>query len=129
MEGVANGHYARPERDLLAAKLVGVAVAVPALVARAGALALRPESRRRAEDLLPDHGVALHEAALIGIERAGLGEDGVGDSHLADVVQLGGAGELVELFARHAAGAPQGEGEVRHLLHVIEELRLALAQR
>lgn len=57
-----------------------------------------------AQDALADEGVLAHEGPLGIGERAGLAEDGVWDGGLADVVQFGGAADLVGLLG--------GEGEV-----------------
>src|SRR5215207_11223599 len=52
VEGVADGHDAGAERDLVPAQTVGIAAAVPALVARAHEPGNRPQRRRREQDAL-----------------------------------------------------------------------------
>ena len=46
-----------------------------------------------------------HALPLVGVERTGLVEDRVGDGDLADVVQLGGGGDQVELLGAPARAA------------------------
>ena len=46
------------------------------------------------------------------VERAGLVEDRVGDGDLADVVELGGAGHLVELLGAHVKLAPDRQRQL-----------------
>jgi hypothetical protein len=60
--------------------------------------------------------VAAHEGPLVVVERAGLVEDGVGDRHLAHVVQLGGHAHVVERLALEAQVAAHGFGETRRRL-------------
>jgi hypothetical protein len=67
----------------------------------------RLQRRRHLDDCLADHPVAAHEHALVLVERAGLGQDRVGDRDVADVVQLGGARDDV---ARLRAKARRGGG-------------------
>ena len=55
---------------------------------------------------------------------AGLVEDRIGNADLADVVQLGGAGDLVDLLAGHAEPAGHGDGELRHLARVLAQVGL-----
>ena len=71
---------------MVPAQAIGVAVAVPTFVARADDGGDRPECRSGAEDPLSEHGVLADEAPLLGIERAGLGQDRLGKTDLADVV-------------------------------------------
>ncbi len=103
--GVADGDDPRAERDLLAGERVGVARAVPALVAGADHRRDRREARRGGDDALADQRVAAHELPLVVVERPGLGEDLVGDRDLADVVELGGQAHVVHLVARGGRAA------------------------
>ena len=77
VEGVADGHDAGAERDLVAAQPVRIAAAVPALVARADEPGHRTQRGRGQQDALADQRVAAHEAPLDRVERAGLVEDRV----------------------------------------------------
>ena len=109
---------------------VGVAAAVPALVARADEPGDAARSAGAArEDALADQRVLAHQLPLRVVERPGLVEDLVGDRDLADVVQLGGAREHVELLGVEAEpprrrAAASAATPSRWSL----ELRLALAQ-
>ena len=70
--------------------------------------------------------MTAHEAPLLFIERARLVEDGVRDGDLADVVQLGGAFDLVELGVAEPqllAGRARQRGD---LADVLAELGSAL---
>ncbi len=86
--GVAGGDDPRQRRDLLAAEPVGVARAVVALVAGADDLAdLAEQAADAVQEPLALDRVALDDLELLGRERAGLVDDLVRDSELADVVQ------------------------------------------
>src|SRR5688500_2509641 len=87
VEGVADGHDARPKRDVVPAQAVRIAAAVPALVARANQARDGAKRRRGEQDALADQRMAPHEAPLDRIERAGLVEDGVGHRDLPHVVE------------------------------------------
>ncbi len=104
---------------------VGVAVAVPALVAGAHEPRNRLERRRSGEDALAEDRVAAHERPLALVERAGLREDRFGYRRLADVVHLGGAHELVELLGLEAHPPPDRERERSDAAEVIGERRQA----
>ena len=107
---------------------VGVAVAVPALVAGAHQLGDGAEGRRGGDDALADEGVAAHEGPLVVVERAGLVEDRVGDGHLAHVVQLGGHAHVVERLAFEAEVAADGLGELGHAAEMALEAGMALGK-
>ena len=123
--GVAHGDDRGPRRDLGAAQPVGVAGAVPALVAwsarcratgRSAGAALRMRSPRIVCWRMNSHSVASRAAGLV--------EDRVGDADLADVVQLGGAGDLVDLLAGHAEAARDGDRELGDLAGVLAQVGL-----
>ena len=59
--------------------------------------------------------MAAHQRLLGGVERAGLGEDLGQDRHLADVVELGGAGDVLAAAAVEPDDVGDGGGEVGHL--------------
>ena len=96
--GVADEDDPRAERDLLACEPVRIAVAVPALVARADQRRDRCHRRRRRQDPLADRRVGHHQRPLVVVERPDLVQDAVGDRDLADVVELRGADHRVELL-------------------------------
>src|SRR5205085_10786875 len=73
-----------------------VAAAVPGLVAGADGRSGAAEGGCAGEDPLPDQLVPADELPLLVVERAGLGENGVGDRELADVVQFGREPQLLE---------------------------------
>ena len=52
-----------------------------------------------------------HELPLVGVQWAGLVEDCVRDADLADVVQLRGAGDLVDLLGGHREAPGDADGE------------------
>src|SRR6478735_12472905 len=84
------------------ARPVGVAAAVPALVARAHELGDGAQRDGGAEDALADERVAGDERPLVGVELPGLVEDRAGDGDLADVVELRRLADVVELLAGEA---------------------------
>ena len=103
------------------------------------------DERRTAarQDLGTDRGVGLHHLELGRGERAGLQQDGVGDGHLADVVQTPGqaqaVGELVAFaqfggdLARHVAHphrvlARVGVAELSDDGQTLERLELVLLE-
>ena len=58
------------------------------------------------DDPLADQGVALDELPFVGVERARLAEDRLGNGGFADVVQLGGDPRQRRLRARALASPP-----------------------
>ena len=62
------------------------------------------------------------------VERAGLVEDGVWNGDLSNVVQLCGAGELVERFPFEAHPSSNGKGVRGDPVHMATECRFALSQ-
>src|SRR4051794_6710151 len=84
---VADEDDPRLERDLLARDAVGIAAAVPALVAVAHDLAHLLQLLDRRDDPLTELGMRLHDRALFRGQAAGLREDRALDADLADVVQ------------------------------------------
>ena len=110
--GVADGHDARADRDLRAAERVGVSLAVDAFVAGADELGDIMQGGGGGEDALADDWVAADVGPLVGVEGAGLVEDGFRDGDLADVVQLGGEADSLDLFLGQAqvTGGFSGEG-------------------
>src|SRR3954454_9634422 len=62
----------------------------------------RPQRRRRVQDALSQDRVLVHELPLAGSERTALVEQRSRYAHFADVVELGRAGDLVELVAAQA---------------------------
>ena len=127
--GVADEHDPRGERDRLAGQLVGVALAVHALVGRAHDRGDALERRRGLQDALADDRVAAHELPLGVVERAGLVEDRVGDGDLAHVVQLRRLAQVLELLGQQAEPLADRDGELRHAVDVGPERGMALRQR
>jgi hypothetical protein len=72
--------------------------------------------------------VATHELPLVVVERSGLVEDRVGDRDLADVVQLAGGDQMLQVNAGNAEVHRHRGGALGHLAAVQVELRFALAQ-
>ena len=123
LEGVAHEHDPRGERDRLARELVGVAVAVHALVRRAHDRRHALERGRGLQDALADDRVAAHELPLGVVQRARLVEDRVGDGDLAHVVQLRRLAQVLELLGRQAEPLADREGELRHAVDVVAAAR------
>src|SRR4051794_39655830 len=73
---VADRDDPRSERDVGAAQAIGVAAAVPALVAGADELADRAQRRNPGEDALADDRVLAHDLPLALVEWPGLVQDG-----------------------------------------------------
>src|SRR5215207_3090156 len=128
VEGVADAHDPRPEGDLVAGQLVGVAASVEVLVRGADQHRHRDEGRGARQDPLADHGVLAHVGPVLLAQRAGLVEDRVRHRHLADVVKLGRADDLVAALAGDPQLARGHGGEGADLGEVLAEVGLALAQ-
>jgi len=95
--GFAASHrLSTAEADRVAAEAVGIAVPVPALVVvqDPGGDRLDPE---RVEHAKADLGMALEDEALGLVQGAGLSQDLLRDGELAEVVELSGTLELLEL--------------------------------
>ena len=99
VEAVGDGDEAGEKRDLRAAEAVGVAAAVHAFVMAADGGEDGAAADHRGENAFAGAGMLADDGVLLGRERAGLVQDGVGDGDLADVVQLGGQAEEPSLFA------------------------------
>ena len=105
------------------ASAVRVAGAVPVLVARAHELRDRQQRGRGAQDALADDRVLAHEGPLLVGQRAGLVQDLVRDRHLADVVQLGRAHDLVQLLGEQRQPRADAHRELRDALQVVRRGR------
>ena len=88
----------------------------------------RGQGGRRGEDALADQRVLAHQPPLDVVERARLVQDVVGHGDLADVVQLRGAGEHVELLGVEPELAPGPRRQLGDVGHVAPQFRLALGQ-
>ena len=87
------------------------------------------ERRRGGDDPLPDERVLADEHPLVVVERAGLGQDRVGDRHLAEVVQLARLPEHVELVPGEAQTLADGGDEIADAVQMVVQLGLALVER
>jgi len=101
LERVGDGEHAARERDLVALEPPRVPAAVPALVQRQYPLGDLGHARAL-DDVAAERRVALHLQELVLGQPRGLEQDGVGDAHLADVVEDAGGPELLDLLLRHA---------------------------
>ncbi len=124
---VGDGHDAGLERDLVGGEAVRVAGPVPALVVVAHRGRRLAQAGQAGDQLLADRGVADHDAPLGVVERAGLGQDAVGDRDLADVVQQAAEAAAEDQRRRQPQLAGDRGGELGDLLAV--QLRHALAHR
>ena len=88
-EGVTHRDDAGPQGDLVAGQPVRMAAAVEALVGGADQPGRRGQNGCGPDDALPNEGMAAHERPLLGVQRAGLVQEVLGDGELADVVELG----------------------------------------
>ncbi len=129
LQRVAGGDDPRAERDLVAGEAVGVALAVPALVAGAHERRDGLQRRRRADDALPDDGVLLDDRPLVVVQRAGLVQDGRGHRDLADVVQLAGAAQVLQRVRVQPEALADLGREAADVLHVLLEVGVVLAER
>ena len=102
----------------LARLSVRIALAVHALVARAGDLEHDRIEVDLLEDVLGDHRVLLHHLPLLVVERARLVEDALRDPDLADVVQEGADLDRIELVALVAEAFGERDGDVGDALRV-----------
>ena len=127
VEDVAHRADAPDERDLLAGQAGRVAVAVPALVVGAGdLLGHAHDVRARARQQLgADRRVAAHELAVLGRERAGLQQDGVGHADLAHVVQQARVAQRLGLGRGHAQLQPEALAHAADALEVQAGLLVA----
>ena len=74
-------------------------------------------------------GVLADEHPLLVVEWAGLGQDRVRDRHLAEIVELAGLPEQVELVAGQAQPLADSGDEVADTVQVVVQLGLTLVQR
>src|SRR4051794_4143608 len=100
--GVADQDHARAERDRVAGEPVGVAAAVPVLVAVADEREHLGEEVDLGEDLGAHLDVALDLALLRLRERTRLVEDALRHRHLADVVERRRIAQVAQLPRAHS---------------------------
>ena len=110
VQGIGDGEYARADGDILAAEAAGVAGAVEELLVGEDDLGGVAEKGDASEHVVADLAVGAHDLLFLVVERAGLAEDAVGDGHLADIVEKGGAGKDGEIFKLDAHGLGDGDG-------------------
>lgn len=72
----------------------------------------------------PRDGVLAHEFPFGGVELARLVQDRITDGDLADVVELRGACQLVELFGVHSESSPDRDSKAGNAGGVVVEIRL-----
>ena len=87
VETVDDSQYSRANRDLFSAQAGRIAHAIPALVMAPDERRHRAGERHRAHDLRAHLRVDLHLPPLVRRERAGLGQDVLGNGQLADIVK------------------------------------------
>src|SRR5262249_61630061 len=87
----------------VACEVARVAVAVPALVMVEDPRGDRLDAER-VEHVLADLGMALEHLALARRQRPALAQDLLGDRELAEVVQLAGEADQLDLLARQGGG-------------------------
>ena len=75
-------------------------------------LGLPAKARHSQQDLVAEVGVALDGGPLVGVERAGLVEDGIRDPDLAHIVEQAGAGECPQLVCGQLHCAPDLDGKL-----------------
>ena len=80
--------------DLLPFETARIAGAVPLLMVGVGDLQRRAEETDRREPLLGVFRVPPHDRPFLVVQRSGFEEDGVGDAHLADVMEQGAAADV-----------------------------------
>ena len=129
VERVAHGDHPGAERDRRAAEAVGVAAAVPPLVARADERHQVGEVGDGLEDARADVRVLLHARHLLGAQRAGLAEDRLGDADLADVVQQRAQADDPRLAGRDAQPLADGAGQLGDLAGVVVGVRILGLER
>ena len=112
MVGVDDQDDPRLERDVRAGEPVGVAAAVPVLVAVADDLAHVGEARDRCQDPLAELGMLLHDPVLLRRERPLLREYVRGDADLPDVVHQRAELEALESRRVELELFADGEGEI-----------------
>ena len=113
----------------MAADPVGVAAAVPALVARADDGEHLAQRGDRREDGLAGDRVAAHDPPLGVVERAGLVQDRLRDADLPDVVEERAELEQVELLRPEPERPADVERERDDLLRVVVRVGVLLLER
>ena len=102
VEVVDDREDARAERNVVAPKSGGIALAVPPLVMAQNQRRHRIRERHRAHDVGADLRMRADLLELLGRQRTRLREDVLGHRELADVVQQGGRLDALDFVLRHA---------------------------
>ena len=92
VERISDGEDPGTGKDFVAFEAAGVAAAVIALVMSQDEFGSVAEKGYVFDEIEADLRVALHAFSFVRGERPGLEENGVGDSELADIVQMGTSG-------------------------------------
>src|SRR5437588_12637247 len=97
VERVRHGEDPGAQGNLVGTKLIGITVAIPALVVMTDQRQYRIQEVDALEHLHPDNRMPLHPDLLIRLEPALLAEDQVFAANLADVMQHAGASQCDDL--------------------------------
>src|SRR5579859_578065 len=93
VESVGDGEDAGADGDGVAAQAARVAAAVVVFLVGVDDLRCLMQERYLAQDVVPAFAVFAHEGLFGQGEFTRLAQDGVGNGHLADIVQKGSAGD------------------------------------
>src|SRR5262249_38526166 len=109
-----------------AAEAVGVAVAVPALMMVANDGEDGFQGFHWPADFFSPSGVAAHYDPFVGVELAGLEQNGIGNADLSDVVEESSPVKRLELAAPQAEVVPKRNADKGQPLTVTAGLLVAL---
>src|SRR5215469_6620094 len=116
VEGVGNGEYAGAKRNLLSAETAGIAGAVEEFLVGQNNLRRITKKRNAAQHVVADVAVRAHDLFFVIVQRARLAENGIGNGHLADVVEECSASHDREVARGNWNCLGDGNGEGRDAL-------------
>src|SRR5216684_5783566 len=124
VEGVCDGDDACLHRNLVGGQAVGIAAAAPLLMVVFHARDDVDELGHAAHDGRSFGGMSFHHLELVLAQRAGLAQDPVVDTDLADVVQQGADAEVAHLLFAEAEVLSDADRVARHALRMAAGVRV-----
>src|SRR2546421_4410245 len=112
IQSVGHGKHSGAKRNLIAFQSARVACAIKAFLMGVYNVASFLQEGNLLEHLVAAIAVLSHDSYFFGIQSARLAQDGIGNSHLSNVMEKGAAGNYPDVIVgkSHGAGNSDGKG-------------------